>query len=136
MMDIVERLREDAKFSREKLGMPAARLLSDEAADEIERLRAIADRADVGAENLFEELWSEAEQDCTGYRNALEEIVNPLKFMRQRAEAEGMRLSGMAYEIANSVSHLQGIAKAALAVGADVRASETGAEKTVDTSID
>jgi chromosome segregation ATPase len=45
---------------------------------------------------------------------ALEEIVNPLKFMQARAEAEGARLSGMAHTIANSVEHLKGIARAAL----------------------
>lgn len=47
-------------------------------------------------------------------RLALEEIVNPLKFMRERAEAEGLQLSGMAYSISESVSHLRDIAKRAL----------------------
>jgi len=48
------------------------------------------------------------------YRLALEEIVNPLKFMKERAEANGERLSGLAYQIANDVHYLQGIAKQAL----------------------
>lgn len=47
-------------------------------------------------------------------RAALEEIISPLAAMQKRADAEGSRLSDMAYSIANSVSHLQEIARRAL----------------------
>jgi hypothetical protein len=45
---------------------------------------------------------------------ALDEIANPLTYMRKRAGAKGLRLGGMAHSIANSVGYLQGIARAAL----------------------
>lgn len=46
---------------------------------------------------------------------ALEEIVNPVKFMRDRAEADGRKLDGaMAYSLANDIGYLRGIARAAL----------------------
>lgn len=48
------------------------------------------------------------------YRLALEEIVSPLKFLRERAEADGRQLSGMANQIVNSPNYLQDIARAAL----------------------
>lgn len=48
-------------------------------------------------------------------RLALEEIVNPLKFMQERAEQAGARLNHMAYEIAHNSHHLQSIAAKALA---------------------
>ncbi len=47
-------------------------------------------------------------------RLALEEIVNPLKFLRQRAEKEGLLLNEMAYSITHDVSYLQDIARKAL----------------------
>jgi hypothetical protein len=40
--------------------------------------------------------------------------VHPLKYMQERAEKEGSRLSGMAFSIATSTAHLQGIASRAL----------------------
>ena len=48
-------------------------------------------------------------------KEALREIDAPIAFMQKRAEAEGNRLSGMAYSIANSPSHLQNIARQTLA---------------------
>ncbi len=45
---------------------------------------------------------------------ALQDIINPIAAMQRKAEAEGCRLSGMAYSIANNPNHLQRIAKAAL----------------------
>lgn len=48
-------------------------------------------------------------------RTALAEIVNPIQFMRERAEAEGSKLSPFAYELAKDPMHLQEIARLALA---------------------
>lgn len=45
---------------------------------------------------------------------ALRDIADPLAALRRRAEAEGGRLSGMAYSISRDPAHLQGIAIAAL----------------------
>lgn len=49
------------------------------------------------------------------FKLALEEIVNPLQFMKRRAEANGYVLSGMAYSIGTSTEHRVGIARGALA---------------------
>lgn len=54
------------------------------------------------------------DEEIARLREALEEIVNPLATMKLRAEAEGKKLSGMAWEIARTPSYLQGIAKEAL----------------------
>jgi hypothetical protein len=56
----------------------------------------------------------EVEADNERLRAALDEIVHPLKYMQERAEKEGSRLSGMAFSIATSTAHLQGIASRAL----------------------
>lgn len=49
-------------------------------------------------------------------RAALEEIVNPVAAMRQRADAEGGKLDGMmANMLARDPEYLRGIARAALA---------------------
>jgi hypothetical protein len=47
-------------------------------------------------------------------RAALEEIVNPIKALSVRAEKQGLVLSHMSYEICNSASYLQEIARKAL----------------------
>ena len=50
------------------------------------------------------------------YRVALDEIANPIKYMRQEAEAKGARLDGgIAIQLSGSANYLQGIARAALA---------------------
>jgi hypothetical protein len=49
----------------------------------------------------------EYSEEADRLREALEEIVNPLQFMQRRAEAEGNRLSGMAYSLANDVEYLR-----------------------------
>jgi hypothetical protein len=49
------------------------------------------------------------------FRQALEDVCNPLAKIRRDAEAKGHRLSGQAYEIAHSLSFVQGIAREALA---------------------
>lgn len=54
------------------------------------------------------------DEEIARLKSALEEIVNPLAAMQRRAEAEGNKLSGMAWEIARTPSYLQGIAKEAL----------------------
>jgi hypothetical protein len=56
----------------------------------------------------------ELEQQVARLRLAIEEIVSPLKFMQERAKADGRRLSGMAYSIANDPGYLQTIARRAL----------------------
>lgn len=48
------------------------------------------------------------------YRQALEDVCDPLGYLRRRAEAEGSRLGGMAYAIANDIGTLQRIARDAL----------------------
>jgi hypothetical protein len=47
-------------------------------------------------------------------RQALQDIVDPLGKLKRDAEAQGAKLSGMAYQIGNSQSYIQGIAKDAL----------------------
>ena len=47
-------------------------------------------------------------------KEALEEIDQPLTAMKARADAAGRHLSGLAYSIAYSASHLQAIARQAL----------------------
>jgi hypothetical protein len=57
-------------------------------------------------------------------KNALEEIVDPIKFMQDRAKAEGMQLDGrVAVSLAENANYLQGIARKALAALATVDAS-------------
>ena len=51
---------------------------------------------------------------CESYRAALEEIVNPLKFLKERADRNGDQLSGMAFSIVNDRHYLQNIARDAL----------------------
>jgi hypothetical protein len=48
------------------------------------------------------------------YRQALEDVCNPLAYLQRMAEAEGGKLSGMAYSIANDIATVQRIARAAL----------------------
>lgn len=45
---------------------------------------------------------------------ALEEIANPIKFLRERAEEEGGRLNSMAHSITHEPNYLQAIARNAL----------------------
>jgi hypothetical protein len=47
-------------------------------------------------------------------RLALDEIVNPLSYIEDRAKKDGCQLSSMAHQIANSAAHLQDIARKAL----------------------
>ena len=47
-------------------------------------------------------------------REALTDVCNPLGKMRRDAEAQGAVLSGMAYQIANSLAYVQDIAREAL----------------------
>jgi len=56
-----------------------------------------------------------AAPDVAGLVEALEEIVNPVRFMQERLE-EGERLNGMAaVQLAENASYLRGIAIAVLA---------------------
>jgi hypothetical protein len=48
-------------------------------------------------------------------REALEDICNPIGYLQRKADAEGTKLSSMAYSIANSKELLQQIARDALA---------------------
>ena len=47
--------------------------------------------------------------------DALESIAEPLAALRREAEADGLKLSGMAFQIANDPEHLKGIARDVLA---------------------
>lgn len=48
-------------------------------------------------------------------REALEEIINPVEFLRRRADAAGSKLDGfMAITLAKDPEYLKGIARAAL----------------------
>lgn len=53
------------------------------------------------------------------YKVALDEVARPMFHMRKRAEANGQRLGDMAYVIANSLNHVQEVARAALAQGGE-----------------
>ena len=46
---------------------------------------------------------------------ALEDVINPLGYLKRHAEAKGSQLNGMAYQIANDPSFAKSIAKEALA---------------------
>lgn len=48
------------------------------------------------------------------YEKALEDILDPLSYLRRRAEAEGNKLSGSAYAISNDIGCLKSIAREAL----------------------
>ena len=48
------------------------------------------------------------------YRQALEDVCNPLGYLQRMADAEGAKLSGMAYAIASDIGTIQHIAKEAL----------------------
>lgn len=49
-------------------------------------------------------------------RDALEDVVNPLGKIQRDADAQGARLSGMAYQISTDLNFVQGIARSALAL--------------------
>lgn len=48
-------------------------------------------------------------------REALENVVHPLLYLQRKAESEGARLGGQAYQIANDLPFVQSIARNALA---------------------
>lgn len=48
------------------------------------------------------------------YRQALEDVCNPLGYLQRMADAEGATLGGMAYAIASDIGTIQRIAKDAL----------------------
>lgn len=50
-------------------------------------------------------------------RAALNDVTNPLEYLRRHAEADGNKLNGMAYQIANDLHFVQKIAKDALEQG-------------------
>lgn len=50
----------------------------------------------------------------SAFRQALEDVCNPLAYLQRKAEADGARLGGMAYTIANDLATVQGIARDAL----------------------
>lgn len=52
--------------------------------------------------------------DVEQLKQALEDVCNPLAYLKRMAEAEGAKLGGMAYSIANDIATVQGIARAAL----------------------
>lgn len=72
------------------------------------------------------------------YRQALEDVCNPLGYLQRMADAEGAKLSGMAYAIASDIGTIQRIAKEALStLSADaIRQGEGEADRGVVTSVD
>ena len=84
--------------------------------DLVEYIRA--DLADLSRASALAE-------ECERLRDALGDVVNPLAKLRRDAEAQGARLSGMAYQIANDLAFVQKIAADAL--------SSTPAGKDTDT---
>ena len=48
------------------------------------------------------------------FRQALQDVVNPLQYLQREADKGGRKLSGAAYMIANDLHFVQGIAKNAL----------------------
>ena len=77
------------------------RLLSVQRIDMTERIAASTMLADLVAER-------------DRLREALRDVANPLDRLRRNAEAQGSRLSGAAYTIANDLNFVQGLARAAL----------------------
>lgn len=59
----------------------------------------------------------------TVLRQALEDVCDPLSYLQRKAEAEGSRLNGMAYTIANDIATVQRIARAALAAAPTIPAT-------------
>lgn len=60
------------------------------------------------------------ERERDGLREALNEIANPIRYMRKTAEKEGSKLNSlMALELSNDPHYLKDIALKALAKGAD-----------------
>ncbi|MCM3679442.1 hypothetical protein [Sphingomonas paucimobilis] len=63
------------------------------------------------------------------YRQALEDVCNPLGYLQRMADAEGAKLSGMAYAIASDIGTIQHIAKEALStLSADAIRQGEGSE--------
>lgn len=56
----------------------------------------------------------EALEENRRLREALGDVVNPIGKLRRDAEADGSKLSGMAYSVANDIGFIQSIARAAL----------------------
>jgi len=69
---------------------------------------------DPDAGRLANEIERDVNARLRVMEEALKDVCNPLAALRRDAEAKGAKLSGMAYEIANSLSYVQGIARAAL----------------------
>lgn len=64
---------------------------------------------------VLRNLVPEAISELDRLREALEEIVKPVEFMRRRADAAGSKLDGfMAITLAKDPEYLRGIARAAL----------------------
>lgn len=59
-----------------------------------------------------EDMWREI---ASKYKKALERIADPVRFLQEEAEREGMVLDGtMAYQLTNDPRYLRNIAKEAL----------------------
>lgn len=71
-------------------------------------------RTMVRTENGWEEAGDEPVTELERFRQALEDIADPLAALRRDAEAQGRQLSGAAYSIANDPHHLKEIARRAL----------------------
>lgn len=58
-----------------------------------------------------------ADGEIERLRAALEDVLNPMRVLERRAEAEGNRLNGTAYSIANDLGFVKSIARSALQTG-------------------
>lgn len=59
----------------------------------------------------------EAADEIERLRQALQDVADPLGRIKRQADANGDRLSDLAYQIANSVGYIQSIARDALSSG-------------------
>ena len=107
----------DMSYFRNLFNRELNRPLVDFKPSELARVLARASRtADpkVMHESEFQNAEQHSVPDISGLEEALEEIINPIRFMQERLE-EGEQLNGMvAVQLANNAEYLRDIAKAAL----------------------
>lgn len=64
--------------------------------------------------------------DVQRLTQALTDVANPIEYLRRHAEADGNRLNGMAYSIANDLHFVQKIARDAIGEPAALRSPDPG----------
>jgi hypothetical protein len=73
------------------------------------------EEGDKAAASVITAKLAEKDAEIAFYRQALDDVANPMRVLQRQAEAEGARLSGMAYSVANDLGFVQSIARRALA---------------------